>query len=346
MKKHIALFFILLTMFALVSCNKLDWPDGKLGNMIPQIENAKGEIGHEDLNSLYIKLEGISEKQFLEYIESCKAKGFSVDSTEDNSSYTAFTENGYKINIVFFSSGDMWITVDAPISMTTFDWPDSDIAKLLPKPSSNYGKIEWEADYGFVIYVGNTSKADYKEYVDSVYALGFTVDYNKGDNYFYADNGEGYSISLKYEGFNTMWIRIDEPEENTVPETNDSNNNSNNTSNNNNNNSNNGSNNDKDNTENTNAPSSGEMVNGMRREFKDAMDSYETFFDEYCNFMKKYNSSNDTSSMLNDYLSFMSRYTETMNKLDALGDDNLNTAELRYYTEVMTRINQKLLEVS
>lgn len=31
-----------------------------------------------------------------------------------------------------------------------------------------------------------------------------------------------------------------------------------------------------------------ELVDGLRPEFKEAMDSYEAFYDEYCAFMKKY----------------------------------------------------------
>lgn len=340
MKKILVVFLVAFALLGLVSCSgKLEWPDGKLGNMIPQIDGAKGEIGYENLDSLYITLEDISESQYLDYIEDCKSKGFSVEVSEDSDSFTAFNDDGYKIDISYFSSGDMWITVDAPISMSTFDWPNSDIAKLLPEPDSNYGKIEWEAEYGFVIYVGNTTKAEYKDYVDAVYALGFTVDYNKGDDYFYADNADGYSVNLKYEGFNTMFVRIDEPEE-EEPETNSGTNNPNNNT------DNNGSNNNNNDTGNNSDTNSGELVNGMRPEFKEAMDSYEAFFDEYCAFMKKYNSSSNPSSMLSDYMSFMSRYTETMTKLNEISDDEMNNAELLYYTEVMARINQKLLEIT
>ncbi len=328
MKKILVIFLLIFCMLCLASCGgKLEWPDGKLGNMIPQIDGAKGEIEYENLDSLYITLEDISENQYLDYIENCRNNGFYVEEVDEGDSFTAFNEDGYKIDISYFSSGDMWITVDAPIPMSVFDWPDSDIAKLLPEPESSYGKIEWEAEHGFVIYVGNTTKLEYKDYVDAVYALGFTVDYDKGDDYFYANNADGYSVSLKYEGFNTMFVRIDEPEEDN------SGNNSDDTGDNNNN--------DADN----NNDNSGGLVNGMRPEFKEAMDSYEEFFDEYCEFMKKYNSSSDPSSMIGDYLSFMSRYTETMAKLDAINDDELNYVELAYYTEVMARINQKLLEI-
>lgn len=90
----------------------------------------------------------------------------------------------------------------------------------------------------------------------------------------------------------------------------------------------------------------GELVDGMRAEFKEAMDSYEEFFDEYCAFMKKYKESGSAVSMLTDYTDYIKKYADAMDKLDKINDEELNSAELKYYTEVMGRINQKLLEVS
>lgn len=88
-----------------------------------------------------------------------------------------------------------------------------------------------------------------------------------------------------------------------------------------------------------------EMVDGMRVEFKEAMDSYKSFFDEYIAFMEKYKSSSDQVSMMTDYMNYMSQYTETMEKLDALKADTLNEAELKYYTDTMLEIENKLLSV-
>ena len=81
-------------------------------------------------------------------------------------------------------------------------------------------------------------------------------------------------------------------------------------------------------------------------EFKEAMDSYEEFFNEYCEFMKKYTNSDDAASMLADYTDYMTKYTETMEKMDTINQDELSTAEVAYYTEVSARISQKLLEVA
>ena len=87
----------------------------------------------------------------------------------------------------------------------------------MPVPQSNIGKVEWEADYGFVIYVGNTTVDDFNAYVDACIEKGFDVDYRRGDTYYYADNAEGYHVSVKYEGFNTMFVRIDKPDDEKDP---------------------------------------------------------------------------------------------------------------------------------
>lgn len=88
------------------------------------------------------------------------------------------------------------------------------------------------------------------------------------------------------------------------------------------------------------------LVDGMRPEFKEALDSYEDFFDEYCAFMKKFNESPDDLSLLGDYTEYLTQYTETMEKMEALDDGAMNDAELKYYLEVTNRINEKLLDAT
>ena len=87
-----------------------------------------------------------------------------------------------------------------------------------------------------------------------------------------------------------------------------------------------------------------DLVDGMRPEFKEAMDSYEKFFDKYVAFMKKYKDSDDTSAMMDDYLDYMDQYADTMEKLDEIKED-MNDAEAKYFAEVMGRINEKLATV-
>ena len=62
------------------------------------------------------------------------------------------------------------------------------------------------------MYVGDTTREEYEEYVTDCSYYGFDVDYDKGENYYRAYNEDGYYLSLSYEGNNIMLIRIDEPQ--------------------------------------------------------------------------------------------------------------------------------------
>ena len=84
----------------------------------------------------------------------------------------------------------------------------------------------------------------------------------------------------------------------------------------------------------------------IRPEFKEAMDSCEQFYDEYVAFMQKYQENPGDLTLLADYASYITRYEEMMNKLDAIEEDDLTTAELAYYIEVTSRIQQKLLTIA
>ncbi len=81
-------------------------------------------------------------------------------------------------------------------------------------------------------------------------------------------------------------------------------------------------------------------------EFKEMMDSYEAFFDEYVEFMKKYQNSNDVAGMMTEYAEYMTKYADYMKKLDDLDEDEMTVAEAAYYTEVNARIMKKLAEIS
>lgn len=88
-------------------------------------------------------------------------------------------------------------------------------------------------------------------------------------------------------------------------------------------------------------------ANGLSPEFKKAMDSYEKFMNEYCNFMKRYAKSDGTDlELLNDYADYMSKYNDVLKDFEAWDNEELTTEEASYYLDVQTRINKKLLKVS
>ncbi len=90
-----------------------------------------------------------------------------------------------------------------------------------------------------------------------------------------------------------------------------------------------------------------DLVDGMRPEFKAAMDSYENFMNEYVNFMKKYIADPSDMSLLMDYADYMSKYSDFVEDFEEWeDDDDMNTAETAYYIDVQARVSKKLLEIA
>lgn len=79
--------------------------------------------------------------------------------------------------------------------------------------------------------------------------------------------------------------------------------------------------------------------------FKEMMDSYEAFFDEYIAFMKRYKDNPSDLGLLGEYADYMTKYSDYMGKLSAVDTDALSAADLAYYTEVHARILKKMADM-
>lgn len=302
------------------------WKDESIASVLPYPEKGELDIMFDDEDMFSATLEKVSEEYFEEYVNVLKDSGFTVDVEKDSTGFTAYNKEGYRVNIICWGES-FSIDVDPPKAFTELRWPKSEIAKLMPVPKSTSGKIEWEASYGFVIYVGETSLDDYNDYVDECIDLGFTEDYQRGDDYFYADNEDGYHVSVKYEGNNTMFVRIDEPDEEETEDVEDT----------------------QATTEEAieSEPTTEEKKEdkgGVDPDLKAFLDEYEAFMYDYIEFMDKYENSDDVISMLNDYTKMMTKYAEFAEALEEYDEDEMSAADAAYYLEVTNRVNQKMLE--
>lgn len=324
----IALIAIIGTATSGEKTEKIKWNEMVLGAQLPEPAVNKGLIHANSLETLYIEVKKDSDSQFANYIVACKEKGFTIDAKSTSTFYTAYNSDGYKLRLSDYSKR-FGIELEKPMEMSEISWPASKAGNQLPVPESTVGKFSSEHDDDFFVYIGNTSKESYNNYVKACSEKGFTVDYDKGDDYYRAKNGEGWSVSIKYEGFNIMSIDIDKPSSSSTdnaatapaaPETEKA-------------------------AEENNANDT-QLVNGMRKDFKEAMDSYEAFMNEYVEFMKKYESNPNDAKLLADYAKYMSKYADMCDKFDKWESQDLNTTEQAYYIDVQARVSKKLLEVS
>ena len=306
---------------------KIDWNELTLSNQLPTPPKNKGKIHENSSDELWVDINNITDNQYTNYVEACKEKGFTVDVESNSFTYGAYNTEGYKLSLSYYGSkDDMGIKLVSPIEMTTITWPTSNAGNQLPVPKSKIGKFSHEYDDNFFVYIGDTSKEDYNDYVKACSDKGFTVDYNKGDDYYYADNSEGWHISLKYEGNNIMSIDIRVSSKKSTGNT----------------------------TESTTSlsklaetePNDVNLADGMRKDFKEAMDSYEEFMDQYVAFMKKYSANPNDVGLLTDYANYMSKYADMCDKFNKWESENMNDAETAYYIDVQARVSKKLLEVA
>ena len=323
----IALIAIIGTATSGEKTEKIKWNEMVLGAQLPEPPVNKGIIHTNSLETLNIEVKKDSDSQFANYIVACKEKGFTIDAKSTSTYYTAYNSDGYKLSLSDYSKM-FGIDLKKPMEMSEISWPASKAGNQLPVPESTVGKFSNEHDDDFFVYIGNTSKESYNNYVKACSEKGFTVDYDKGDDYYRAKNSEGWSVSIKYEGFNIMSIDIDKPNssstDNTAtapaaPETEKA-------------------------AEENNANDT-QLVNGMRKDFKEAMDSYEAFMNEYVEFMKKYQSNPNDTKLLADYAKYMSKYADMCDKFDKWESQDLNATEQAYYIDVQARVSKKLLEV-
>lgn len=313
---------------------KFDWNEVELCNRLPKPKSNVGEIWSNGPDRLSIEIEKTSKSEYKEYVKECQSMGYMIESEDSGDSYKAFDEEGYGLSVSYYDES-MDIELEAPTEMGTLNWPKSEIASLLPMPKSTVGKVSADTADGCDIYVGETSIDDFNAYADECSDYGFSVNYERGDKFYNAKDENGNKLSLSYQGNNVMIIQIgktDEAETNGAETAQESETSSE----------------AKQEEESTEKPGdSAELVDGMRPEFKKAVDSYEEFMNEYCEFMEKYAESDGTDAgLLADYADYMSKYADMAENFEAWDDGEMNEAETAYYLDIQTRINEKLLEVA
>lgn len=88
-----------------------------------------------------------------------------------------------------------------------------------------------------------------------------------------------------------------------------------------------------------------ELVDGMRPAFKEAMDSYESFYEDYVALMKEYNENPGDMELMAKSVELMEKSIEVNEKFEAWDEDEMNDAELKYYLKVQARVLEKLADV-
>lgn len=334
MKKLLCIILCAAFIVSFVACDSSEkWPDTNLAKMIPTPSGSIDKvIDNSDSFHAYIKNSNIDD--YETYVKSCKAFGYHEELEESSTSFTAFNSEGYKLHVSIVSS-TLNIDLDAPIRMVELRWPNTEAGSQIPKPNSSLASFNFEHSDEFSVYVGNMDRVAFSKYVDECIEAGFIVDYSRGETYFMGDNDNGYHLNISYEGYNTIlvWIKKTNADDRQTSE-------------------------EPDMPTVTDVPSStppaaiespsstNNIIDAstLRPEIKEAIDSYEVFVDEYCEFMKTYDESN--AAQLLQYSNYLMKAADMLSKFEKIENEELTERESMYYAEVSLRCSQKMIEAS
>lgn len=204
-------------------------------------------------------------------------------------------------------------------------WPTSGLATMIPQLEAEYGEVYETSSY-VSIDAFDVSKDNFKSYIESCKEKGFTEDYTSSSDYFSADTKDGYSLTISYyDGDVSISLNAPSTGKENVTLDEDANG-------------------DEGTTK--EEPTAEKLINGMRPEFKEAMDSYEEFYDEYCEFMEDYSNNSSDPSLIAKYATMVAKLADMDKKFEAWDESEMNDAELKYYADVNARVSKKLIDVA
>ncbi len=311
---------------------ELDWPTFGIAALIPTPESKYGEVTYDSSEFFDAYVADTYESEYKAYVTACQEAGFTLDYESSDTLYLAFNEDRYEVWVNYDEDEEvMEIEIYAPYETyeeteseeesktseevsSNLSWPTTGLGALVPDPESSDYEIGCDEEWWFYADVYDYTESDYSNYVQACKDAGFTVNAFESEVWYEAYNTVGNEIIVTYDE-ESVYISVfessdTESEEESEPA----------------------------------SEANEDLVDGMRPEIKEAIDSYVDFFESYCEFMESYDSSD--WSMLAEYTEFLGQYYETMDKMSAMEDEDLNDAELAYYIDATAEIEKMLLDVS
>lgn len=182
-----------------------DWPSSGLAQMLDKPDSSNGYISMNSVDTFEINVKCPENSDFVAYVKKCTDRGFTVDTSSSGIRYEAYDESGNHLEIYYYESyQELEITLKAAIQYTVISWPTSGVGALVPAPSSNMGKIVSESATSFHVYIANMDREAFAAYANECIDAGFNVDYSRSNDYFRANNADGVTLDISYEGYNTL----------------------------------------------------------------------------------------------------------------------------------------------
>ena len=197
-------------------CDKISLDDILMKDVMIDKFNYRGYIEYNDNEELDITLCGVNKKVYNKLLKEFKNIGYTTldDSAEDGVySYNAFKDTDARLSLVYYpDEKNIWIYINKYKKIKDINWPTFGIVTNIPKPESTRGYITNDSsDYFGAVLLAN-SKDEYLKYVETLKAAGYINNYDYSENYYTADNANGYTITITYYSNNLYSIDLESPD--------------------------------------------------------------------------------------------------------------------------------------
>ncbi len=192
------------------SSETIVWNRLAMGDKLPDFGKTEAEVVWDNDSNLILYFYGITDTEFEDYIDSCKAFGYNIDMEDDGANFTAYNSEGYYLHLKYLGWAGKQLTIDLedPKDTDAIVWPNSTIVETVPIPNYLIGEVSIEYDTSYAVYLVGVEQSYFAEYVSLCMENGFNLDYSKSKTYFRGKNSAGISITVEYKGFNILYIWI------------------------------------------------------------------------------------------------------------------------------------------
>lgn len=190
---------------------QITWDDFIMGEHIPEFGDDEAEVVNDSEDYLTLYFYDMEQSDYNSYIEECRNFGYTIDAEQSDANYTAYNSEGYYLHLQYLDFSEdksLTINLEDPKEHNQITWPESSLVKDLPVPKSLIGEVSTENSEAYCVYIVQIEPEYFSEYVSLCMENGFDEDYSKSDTYFSAENNKGISLTVEYEGFNTLSIYI------------------------------------------------------------------------------------------------------------------------------------------
>ncbi len=201
---------ILKNISSMVDNNIYSQTCTKLFPELPITTENNVYIDTDTMDKLKFEIQDINLDEQKKYLDECQKLGYTIDVVSNTKSYKGFSKRGFKL-VTNSEENKLTVLLTAPMKMSEIKFNEDGLYRKIPLVNATKGNLIEDNETVLEFYLGDISKDKYLSYVDKCKKIGFNKKVKNTDISYKAEDEEEYRITVNYEGFNQIYIKVEAP---------------------------------------------------------------------------------------------------------------------------------------